>query len=402
MIHKTAFFLYAMVVLTAAASANAESKAVHRFYNARILNNHEIQPGELWICDGKIIAPQKHANQETDVHGSIIAPGYIDLQVNGGFGVDFSFAADQVGEVASQLPQYGVTAFLPTLVSLNKEHYAAAMPHLQPRSGGSRGSEVLGMHLEGPFFSPQHAGAHNPDSIIIPTTSLEDFYGSLDGVRIVTLAPELLGMATEIHTLKARGIVVSAGHTNASYEDMQQAVKNGVGFTTHLFNAMTPFHHRNPGIIGAVLGDGNLSYSVIADGVHLHPGTLNMAWQSNPKGLVLVTDAMQALGLPAGTYTLGDMKVDVEDGKAYIHDTKTLAGSVLSMDDAVRNLRAQTGCSLVEAVEAATLKPARVLGIEDKKGTLNTGADADFIVLDDDLQVQATYINGELAWGINN
>lgn len=380
-----------------AASAIGEQK-IMRLYNARIIKNHELVEGELWISNGKIVAPQEKADQEIDLHHLILAPGYIDLQINGAFGIDFSNQADQVQVVAHRLPQYGVTSFLPTLVSLHKEDYARLLPHLQPRDGGEHGAHILGIHLEGPFFSPCKCGAHHPHLVIPFQESIENFYGNLEGVKIVTLAPEIPGAMEAIQYLKSKGIIISAGHTNATYSEAKAAFKAGISTTTHLFNAMPPLHHRQPGIVGAVLSDPSIYYSLIADGIHLHPATIKMAWEAQPKGLFLITDAIQALGLPEGIYHLGHMEVEVQKNGAYIPGTKTIAGSVLSMDAAVRFFQASTGCSLVEAIEAASLKPAQVLGIQDCKGSLQVGADADFIVLDDDLQVQATYVMGQLAW----
>lgn len=376
-------------------STLASDSLTYQYTNAQLINDRAIASGELWVRDGKFISPQDHADVVTDLKGQYVAPGYIDLQINGAFGVDFSINPERVGEVARQLPQHGVTSFLPTLVSLAPEQYRNAIPKLQPSP--MSGATNLGIHLEGPFFSPRQYGAHNP-SRIVDMTEFNSMYGSLDGVKIITLAPELQGALPIIKQLREKGIVVSAGHTMASYDEMQQAITSGVTLSTHLFNAMTPVHHRNPGIVGAVLNNPNMFYSVIADGVHLHPAILNIALKSNPKGLVLVTDAIEALGLPDGIYALGNMDVDVKDGSAHIKGTQTIAGSVLRMDQAVRNLRQQTGCSIVEAIEAATLKPAKVLGLEKQKGTLDVGADADFVILDENLNVNATYISGSSVW----
>ncbi len=368
-----------------------------RYYNARIVRDHALQAGDLWVADGKIIAPQIKADLEIDVHGLIIAPGYIDLQINGGFGLDFTTQADRVSEVARLLPQYGVTAFLPTVISSSKERYRQALPHLQPKKGGAHGATILGVHLEGPFFHPKQCGAHDPLMIrsFDDSSSIEDFYGSLDGVKIVTLAPEIKGALGAIAHLKQRCIVASVGHSNASYQEMQQAIEAGASLATHLFNAMTPFHHRDPGVIASVLTTPGYFYSIIADGHHLHPAAINLAWRSNPDGLILVTDAMEALGLSDGVYHLGTREVEVQKSKAFLAGAATLAGSVLSLDAAVRNLLAYTSCSLVEAIEAASWKPAVILGMQDVKGSLQEGADADFIFLDDDLYVHATCIAGE-------
>jgi N-acetylglucosamine-6-phosphate deacetylase len=371
---------------------------VSRYYNARLLKNHELLYGELWTANGRIISPQEKADEEIDAQGFILAPGYIDLQINGGFGIDFSTQADQVKRVAARLPQYGVTSFLPTLVSLKKDQYPSLLPHLQPCQGGANGSNILGIHLEGPFFHSSQPGAHNPACLTSLDEPIEAYYGSLEGVRIVTLAPELPGALLAIKDLKRRNIVVAAGHTQATYEEAKLAIREGIRMATHLFNAMPFLHHRAPGLIGAVLTDKAMFYSIIADGIHLHPAVVNLAWKANPKGLFLVTDAIAALGLAPGIYALGSMPVEIEQQHAHLLGTQTLAGSIVSMDAAVRLFRASTHCSLVNALEAASLKPAQVLGMEKAKGNLNEGADADFIFLDDDLYIQACYVAGELAW----
>jgi N-acetylglucosamine-6-phosphate deacetylase len=380
------------------AASDIGRKKICRYYNARIVRNHELIESELWTANGKIIPPQDKADDEVNVQGFIIAPGYIDLQINGGFGVDFSTNADQVKYVARLLPQYGVTSFLPTLISLKKEQYSKLLPYLQPSLGGAQGATILGIHLEGPFFASSKYGAHDKSLIKPLNESIEDYYGDLIGVKIVTLAPEIPGALAAIHYLKGKNIIVSAGHTNATFEEATSAIDAGVSMATHLFNAMTPLNHRAPGIVGAVLTNDSIFYSIIADSIHLNPSIINLAWRANPNGLFLVTDAMEALGQPPGIYHLGKMDVEVRGRGAYILGTETIAGSILSMDEAVRYFRESTHCSLVEAIEAASLKPAQVMGIQDHKGNLNEGADADFIILDDHLNVYACYISGQLAW----
>lgn len=381
------------------AASQLEQNHIIRYYNGRVLRNHTLANEDLWVKGGKVISPCEIADYEVDVQGLIIAPGYIDLQINGAFGIDFSVQADQVHRVAELLPQYGVTAFLPTLVSCEKTHYLDLIKHLQPSPGGSYGSSILGIHLEGPYFAPGKHGAHNQHLIKSPFNhSPEDYYGNLEGVKMVTLAPELPGALAFIQDLKSKNIVVSAGHTNATYEEANTAIHAGITMATHLFNAMPSINHRNPGIIEAILTNDSVFYSIIADNIHVKPSIIDLAWRSNPKGLCLITDAMQALGQPPGVYCLGTMKVEVGTRGAYISGTQTLAGSVLSLDEAVRNFHKSTNCSLVDCLEAASLKPAQVLGVDDIKGNLNLDSDADFILVDEDLNVHATYVAGQLAW----
>jgi N-acetylglucosamine-6-phosphate deacetylase len=370
---------------------------ITRYYNGRVIRDHQIQTTDLWIENGTIIPPALKADREIDVNQSLIAPGYIDIQMNGGFGYDFSSQPEKVERVAHFLPKYGVTAFLPTIISSTSLGYQNALPYLQPKAIEGAAT-ILGAHLEGPFFCKTKHGAHNIDFIQssheIP---LENLYGNLEGVRIITLAPELPYSLQAIKKLKSLGIVVAAGHTSASYSTMQKGIDAGITLATHLFNAMEPLHHREPGVIGMALTHRHFYFSMIADGVHLHPAVLNLAWKANPKGLILVTDAIEALGLKNGRYRLGSKEIVVSEGKAVIANTHTLAGSVMSLDAAVRYFYTHTECSVVEAIEAATLKPAQVLGITHK-GTLDIGSDADFILLSDELNIKACYIAGKLVY----
>ncbi len=391
-----------LIILVCTLLANPTFAKTVRLFNCRVLIDHQIQFGELWIANGKIIAPQSRAEKEINCNGFILAPGFIDLQMNGGFGVDFSTCPERVCEVAKRLPQFGVTSFLPTVVSLKRDFYPRTLSCLQPKKGGKKqGSCILGMHLEGPFFNPNQFGAHDPNRIcsLDEVDSLDGFFGNLEGVKIVTLAPELNGAFRTIERLRERKIVVSIGHSNATFDETLFAFNCGCTFVTHLFNAMRPFHHRNPGIVGAVLTRENVFFSIIADGFHLHPASICLAWRCNPRGLVLITDAIEAFGLPPEGCRLGSMDLDIIDGRAFIKGTNTIAGSIISLDAAVRFFRSCTGCSCVEALEAASLRPAQVLGIEHCKGTLKIGADADFILLDDDLFVKCCFIAGERTWG---
>lgn len=382
-----------------AASKMRPQGKITRFFNGRVVKNHKLEEGEIWVVDGKITPPQTIADEEIDVKGEIIAPGYIDLQINGGFGVDFSLEPERIEEVAAHLPKYGVTSFVPTIVSSHQNQYKKILSSLTPKvMTTNRGAHILGMHLEGPILNPKRCGAH--DSSLF--CSLEDccspneFYGNLTGVKIITLAPEVEGAYEAIEHLRDLGIVVAVGHSTASLQEFEEATEKGVCLVTHLFNGMDPLHHRNPGIIGAVLSNRNLPYSVIADGHHIHPKILKLAWHAHPEGMILISDANAACGLTPGEYLLGMKEIEVNEHKrAVLKGTNVLAGSVLSLDEAVRNLRRFVDCSIVQAIEAATLKPAQVLGIEKIKGTLEEGADADIIILNDHLIVQECYLRGE-------
>lgn len=380
------------------AASKLSDHAVYQFTSAQLVIDGSITIGDLWISNGKIIPPQSQADQVIDLKENIIAPGFIDLQINGAFGCDFTRNPENVDAIAQQLVQYGITGFLPTLVSSDISHYHHAIPLLQPRQC-SQGATILGIHLEGPYFSSTYHAAHD---INLLKTSFsgdpQEIYGSLNGVKIVTLAPEIPGGLDLVKKLTGLGIVVSIGHSSATYEESVSAIKNGASFTTHLFNAMTPFHHRNTGIIGAVLAEQLVPYSLIVDGFHLSPETVQLCWRCSPEGLILVSDATEALGLPDGIYQLGSMITQVNGEHIYIAGTNTIAGSNISIDKAIKNLRKFSDCSIAAAIESASTKPAKLIGAYPKKGSLHLGADADFVILSRDLDVLATYIRGVRLW----
>ncbi|XP_076998213.1 N-acetylglucosamine-6-phosphate deacetylase isoform X4 [Tamandua tetradactyla] len=320
---------------------------VLRFTNCRLLRGGVLLGDDLWVREGRILDPEKlfyeerrEADEQRDCGGCILAPGFIDVQINGGFGVDFSQAAEDAGSgvalVARRILSHGVTSFCPTLVTSPPEIYHKVLPQIPVKRGGPHGAGVL-------------------------------------------------------------------GHSVADLCVAEEAVQSGATFITHLFNAMLPFHHRDPGIVGLLTSDRlppghRIFYGMIADGIHTNPAALRIAHRAHPQGLVLVTDAVPALGLGNGRHTLGQQEVEVDGLTAYVAGTKTLCGSIAPMDACIRHFLQATGCSVESALEAASLHPAQLLGLEKRKGTLDFGADADFVVLDDALHVCATYIAGELVW----
>ncbi|XP_070811038.1 N-acetylglucosamine-6-phosphate deacetylase isoform X2 [Pituophis catenifer annectens] len=288
---------------------------------------------------------------------------------------------------------------------------STVLPQIRVQNGGPHGAGVLGIHLEGPFISKEKKGAH-PENYLrtFESGAFQDLlamYGSLDCVRIVTLAPEMKRSSEVIRELTKRGICVSLGHSVANLSQAEEAVGQGATFITHLFNAMLPFHHRDPGIVGLLTSDKippgqQVFYGMISDGIHTNPAALRIAHRAHPQGLILVTDAIPAMGLPPGRHTLGQLVVEVEGGNTYIAGTKTLSGSISTMDTCIRHFMDATACSLETALEAASLHPAQLLNIEDQKGTLDYDTDADFVLLDESLHVRATYIAGEEVWRQSN
>lgn len=333
-----------------------------------------------------------------DAHGQVLAPGFIELQINGGFGHDFTEKPASLWMVAGALPRYGVTAFLPTVITspLSNVNQALEVWKAGPPVG-FKGALPLGYHLEGPMINPAKKGAHNPAYILPPSLEIIEGWFPEEGVRLVTLAPEIPGAIEVIHELRKRGILVSAGHSMATYDEAMRAFDAGVLKGTHLFNAQPPVDHRQPGLSAALLTDRRLTTGMIVDGIHVHPAMVDLAWRlKGPGNFVLVTDAMAALGMPPGNYHLGDYDVIVDDTSARLSNG-TLAGSILTQDAAIRNLVSFTKCNLAEAISAATQNPANLLGL-DSKGCLEPGADADLVLLSPDGYVQSTWVAGEVVY----
>ncbi|XP_033826570.1 N-acetylglucosamine-6-phosphate deacetylase [Periophthalmus magnuspinnatus] len=389
-----------------------------QFVNCRILRDHKLQREDLWVREGQILDPEKlffdekgFADKQVDCEGLIIAPGFIDVQINGGFGVDFSQPSSDVASgvrlVGHRILEHGVTSFCPTLVTSPPSVYHQVLPQITVQNGGQHGAGVLGVHVEGPFISAQKKGAH-PEQYLRTFSSpgLSDLlqtYGTLEPVCVVTLAPELEHSTGVVRELSQRGVTVSLGHSAANLSQAEDAVQSGASFITHLFNAMLPFHHRDPGIVGLLTSDRvpperTVFYGMISDGIHTNPAALRIAHRAHPKGIVLVTDAIMAMGLPPGRHTLGQQVLEIQGLHAYVAGTKTLSGSIATMDMCVRHFRHASGCSVEEALEAASLHPAQLLNLSHRKGALDYGCDADLVLLDDDLNVKATYICGEEVW----
>ncbi|CAH0669107.1 unnamed protein product [Spodoptera exigua] len=386
-----------------------------RFHNCFILRESKIIKEDLWIRDGKIENPEQvfyveqlQADVTVNCGGLLIAPGFIDIQINGGWGVDFSYDSENVKEgvrkVSKELLGHGVTSFCPTMVTSDLEKYRKILPLIKKSDGGEHGATVLGVHLEGPFINMAKKGAHMEEYIRTPDEGLktvEEVYGSLDNVVIVTLAPELPGAHDAIKELTQMGIKVALGHSTASLAEGEKAVECGANLITHLFNAMLPFHHRDPGLVGLLASTTKqqVFYGIISDGIHTHPAALRIASRTNPEGLVLVSDAVAAQGLADGNYRIGPQLVTVEGGRAYVTGTKVLCGSTTGLDECVATLKRSLDCSLEYALEAASLHPARALGIDDRKGKLNFGYDADFVMLDPEkIQIKSTWIAGECVY----
>ncbi|KAF8504721.1 Metallo-dependent hydrolase [Russula emetica] len=442
--------------------------------------------------------------------GNIVSPGFIDIQINGAYGFDFSVYEDDsdayrrgLQTVAEKIVETGVTSLVPTVITQEKSLYPTLLSLLRP-CANPRGATFLGWHAEGPFIQLAKRGAHAPLHIRSPPkgfASFEEMYGAENlatkedwlmdrdaplGVRIITAAPEINGVLDAVHELDQRGIVFSIGHSIATSDFATEAVRHGARLITHLFNAMPQLHHRDPSIIGLLGASPHISplssptpspptspaepaspasparisssqvslrtttkaqseafddhetppqtpmlaasrvagriprlglhlekgqvadlgferpfYELIVDGIHSHPNSVRLAYNAYPEGCILITDAMKILDphLKDGVHEWRDGKRFVKEGvKLYLEGTDTLAGSVVTLDTCVRNFSRFTGCSLGEAIKCVTFNPALCLGIEDRKGTLRPGADADLVILDRSGNVLSTWVRGKEVW----
>jgi N-acetylglucosamine-6-phosphate deacetylase len=348
----------------------------------RVVGSSGLRDAAISIRDGVIESVGSRPDAEgriIDASGLLVAPGYVDLQCNGSYGIDLASEPERLWDLAALLPRHGVTSFLPTIVSSPSSVVDRALVAINQRPPGFRGTDPLGLHLEGPMLNPDRRGAHALEHLRPATPATIAGWSKAAGVVMVTLAPELPGAVDVITRLCQRQVVVSAGHSDATAGEMLAAVDAGVSAVTHLFNAMAPFAHREPGPVGVALSDERLVAGVIVDGEHLHPLTVVAAWRAlGPSRMAVVTDTIATAE-----------KARTPSGR--------LAGSVVPMDEAVRNLRAVTGCSLTEAILSATSTPAKVIGAMTR-GMVAPGYDADLVLLTPTLHVRATLVAGDVVF----
>jgi N-acetylglucosamine-6-phosphate deacetylase len=380
-----------------------------------VLPNRTLQRADLLVQDGRIASisedhggdrPIERVHTTTAEHidatGLVVSPGFVDLQCNGAVGIDLASNPEQIASFAAALPRWGVTSVLPTIITSTPQIVSRALDAIESLNFSAAQARVLGLHLEGPFLHPEFVGAHPPQWLVAPdaqnTTHRTQRWHN-PSVALVTLAPELPGAADLVQTLRSRGVKVFAGHSAATADQLAAACEAGVSGVTHLFNAMRALHHRQPGIPGAVLGGqlrthegAGVVASLIVDGVHVDPSVVALTWRCLDDRLILVSDAVAALGMMPGIVQLGDVRLRVSDSDVRLSNG-TLAGSILSMDTAVRNLMSFAGATLAEAVYAAATAPAAAIGRTDL-GRIEVGAAADLVVLNPAGDVVDTWING--------
>jgi N-acetylglucosamine-6-phosphate deacetylase len=331
-----------------------------------------------------------------DLQGAWLLPGYIDLHVHGGGGYNVSESLEAMEQAVAFHRGHGTTATLVSLVTAPEDalraqlEWAAELVHRGPTPRG----HVLGSHLEGPFLSARRCGAQNEEHMLPPDAALLERLRAVAGdtLRMVTIAPELPGALPLIETLSRLGVIAAMGHSDATYEQALEGISAGASHATHLFNAMPPLLHRRPGLVGAALEAG-LTCELINDGRHVHPAIVRLVFDLIP-ATVLVTDAIDATGVGDGHFELGGQDVLVRAGEARLSATGSLAGSTLTMDQALRNAVKTSGISVERASTAASLMPARALGLDRELGSIAPGRWADLVVLDDDLQVTGVMAAG--------
>jgi len=374
--------------------------------NANLYVPEPLGPGSVLVEEDTIAAVYRIGEAlpggvpAIDLRGAALGPGLIDVHTHGADGADLMDGGDAALRMARFFVRHGVTGFVPATVTAPFEAIADATAAVRDAMGRALGgARVLGVHVEGPFISRERLGAQSPDHAVPPTASAVARMLEIAGdvTRIVTLAPEEVGAIEAIYSLILEGIVVSLGHTVATEAQAQAAFDAGATQVTHMFNGMPPFHHREPGVVGAALMARGVRVEIIADGVHLAPTTVRLALAAKgADGILLVTDSMAATGCPDGEYELGPMKVIVRDGEARL-PSGALAGSTLTMERAVVNVARWTDAGLGGAWQMASLNPARQLGL-GQFGRLAPGYQADLTAIDAAGQVVLTMVDGKVAY----
>ncbi len=370
-----------------------------------ITPDETLAPGSVLVVGRTIEAvggalPEPPGAEVVDLPDVTLVPGFIDVHVHGGGGFSLATSnSDEIRSYSNWAPEHGVTSFLAGIVARTP---AGAVPLIEAAlDAETPGAEMLGLNLEGPFVNPARRGAL-PETW--PAGPAEALLGELlaaagGRLRLITVAPEMPGALDIIRKAVHAGVRVSIGHTDAGYEDALRGIEAGASHVTHIFNAMRPFDHRNPGVAGAALDSPAVTVEVIADGVHLHPATVRMWLRTfGADRVALVTDAVTPAGLAEGVFRLGGQEARLEGGRVTLPDG-TIAGSAATMDAVVANVVGWSAATLEEAVRMASKVPAAVAGAEARKGRIAPGYDADIVALTDDLRVEAVWTRGRLAFG---
>ncbi|KMJ58417.1 N-acetylglucosamine-6-phosphate deacetylase [Bacillus sp. LL01] len=379
-----------------------------------VMEDEIIEHGYIKISNRKIAElghMEQYSNpeklEEVHIHKELLAvPGFIDIHIHGLNGADVMDATEEaLISMATTLPKEGTTGFLATTLTQDKSLISTALQNIhaymeKQTNNGSPSCELLGVHLEGPFINVKRAGAQPTPFILEPNVPIFEQFQSDSGnnIRIVTMAPELTEGIVLVEFLTKSGVITSIGHSDALYSEMLEAMKAGAEHITHFYNGMRGNHHREPGVAGTGLAHPELFLEMIADGIHVHPAVVKATYLAKgADGMLLITDSMRAKWLKNGEYDLAGQKVKVQNKSALLEDG-TIAGSVLKMNEAVKNMMDYTGCSMNHAVQMASSNPAKRLNVWDRKGSIAVGKDADIVIVDDEMQVKMTFCNGQLSY----
>jgi N-acetylglucosamine-6-phosphate deacetylase len=381
-----------------------------------VTRDARIEDGIVLVEDGRIVfvgdgrsADPEPGSWVVDARGKLVLPGFVDTHVHGSHGDDVTSSdAEGVRRVSRALPRFGTTAYAPTTVSASRDvllRSIEACVAAADAPGAAGAAEIVGIHAEGPFINSRRKGAHAPEALRDPNPDecLEYVEAAAGRLKLMTLAPELPGGLELIRLLGERGVVASLGHSEADYDTALAAIDAGASRATHLYNAMPPLHHRSPGLTAACLNEPGIRAEIILDGIHVAPEMARLAAKSKGRdGLILVTDAVGAVGCPEGVHALGGLEVLVRGELCTLLDGTTIAGSMLTMNRAVGNGVRVVGLDLVDAVYAASYLPALSCGLADRKGSLDAGKDADVTVLNADFSVHLTLCGGEVGYSVVN
>lgn len=371
--------------------------------NGRIVLPDSVVTGMALVFDKTIkgIVPESDICMDDyeviDAKGNLVAPGLVDIHIHGYLGEDASDGSkDGLKKMAAGIAKNGVTSWCPTTMTIAKEEIVKAFDTAREVKAEEMcyGAKILGINCEGPFINPSKKGAQLEDYILPPDGDF--IVEHADIVKLFTVAPEMEGALDCIKKVYEDGrVLVSMGHTGASFDEANEGIEAGVRHTTHLFNAMTALQHRNPGVVGAALSAENVSCELIADTFHVNPGLYKLVAKAKGDKLCLITDCMRAGGMEDGDYTLGGQHV-IKTGIQCLLEDGTIAGSVLKLNEAVRNLKNHTELSIPEVFACASLNPAKAVGEADRIGSLEVGKCADIMICDDEIQVTTTIIDGEI------
>ena len=379
--------------------------------NGSIVLPNRILENKILLFDEKIIdvcdsLPQDSENLEViDAKGNYICPGLIDIHIHGNVGHDFMMAnTDEIIKIEKAIASNGVTGYLATTMTMSKEDIYSALDRIKTHKneGHTKGAKLIGVHLEGPFINEAYKGAQDPNYIIAPYYDFIKDYKDL--IKVITYAPEKdTNLEFTKYISKNTDIVLSMGHTNATYNQARNAIENGAKHVTHLFNAMTPLNHRDPGVVGSALINSDVKCELIADTIHVDKDLYEMLIKTKGvENLILVTDSMEAGNMPDGIYNIGGHPVKLENGAPRLVSNGALAGSVLNLNTAVKNVLNNTTLNINQAIQLASLTPAKSIGVSDRKGSLEVGKDADIVIFDKELNCKATFVEGNSVYNTLN